>query len=280
MSACILTRTDYLAGARRRANGRRGRLPAQSRTFEPLLIGRDPRDIEQLVRVMKKHSFWRLGIIGMSAISGIEIALWDILGKFLNQPVWRLLGGKVRDRVKVYTHLGLGDMRAVYESNDVDPIAERALEVVGRGYKALKAVFIPYTHYHAPLPEVNRVAQIMQGLRKAVGDDIEIMVDFHGRPASIGAALAYIQALEPGRPMFVEEVLPPGDALAMARVAAQTKVPLACGERLVERSEFDELFRLRAIDIAQPDICHCGGLLEAKKIAAMAETACHRSCSA
>jgi galactonate dehydratase len=241
--------------------------------LEPLLIGRDPRDIEQLVRVMKKHSFWRLGIIGMSAISGVEIALWDILGKFLDQPVWRLLGGKVRDRVKVYTHLGLGDMRAVYESNQVDPIVERALEVVGRGYKALKAVFIPYTHYHAPLPEVNRVAQIMQGLRKAVGDDIEIMVDFHGRPASIGAALAYIQALEPGRPMFVEEVLPPGDAPAMARVAAQTKVPLACGERLVQRSEFDELFRLRAIDIAQPDICHCGGLLEAKKIAAMAETA-------
>ena len=241
--------------------------------LEPLLTGRDPRDIEQLVRTMKKHSFWRLGVIGMSAISGIEIALWDILGKWLNQPVWRLLGGKVRDCVKVYTHLGLGDMRAVYESNRVDPIVERALDVVGRGYKALKAVFIPYTHYHAPLPEVNRVAEIMRELRKAVGDDIEIMVDFHGRPASIGAALAYIQALEPGRPMFVEEVLQPGDAPAMARVAAQTKVPLACGERLVERSEFDELFRLRAIDIAQPDICHCGGLLEAKKIAAMAETA-------
>jgi galactonate dehydratase len=241
--------------------------------LQPLLIGRDPRDIEQLVRAMKKHSFWRLGIIGMSAVSGIEIALWDILGKFLNQPVWRLLGGKVRDRVKVYTHLGLGDMRAVYESSDVDPVVERALEVVGRGYKALKAVFIPYTHYHAPLPDVDRVARIMQGLREAVGNEVEIMVDFHGRPASIGAALAYIEALEPGRPMFVEEVLQPGDAVALARVAAQTSVPLACGERLTERSEFDELFRIRAIDIAQPDICHCGGLLEAKKIAAMAETA-------
>lgn len=241
--------------------------------LQPLLIGRDPRDIEQLVRVMKKHSFWRLGIIGMSAVSGIEIALWDILGKYLNQPVWRLLGGKVRDRVKVYTHLGLGDMRAVYESTDADPIVERALEVIGFGYRALKAVFIPYTHYHAPLPDVNRVAQIMEQLRSAVGDDIEIMVDFHGRPASIAAALAYIEALEPGHPMFVEEVLQPGDALAMARVAAQTKVSLACGERLSERSEFDELFRIRAIDIAQPDICHCGGLLEAKKIAAMAETA-------
>lgn len=241
--------------------------------LEPLLIGRDPRDIEQLVRVMKKHSFWQLGMIGMSAVSGIEIALWDILGKFLDQPVWRLLGGKVRDRVKVYTHLGLGDMRAVYESSDVDPVVERSLEVLGRGYKALKAVFIPYTHYHAPLPDVDRVARIMQELRRAVGNEVEIMVDFHGRPASIGAALAYIEALEPGRPMFVEEVLQPGDIPALARIAAQTTVPLACGERLTERTEFDELFRIRAIDIAQPDICHCGGLLEAKKIAAMAETA-------
>jgi galactonate dehydratase len=83
-----------------------------------LLLGRDPRDIEQAVRVLKKHSFWRLGVIGMSAVSGIEMALWDILGKLLGVPVWRLLGGKVRDKVRVYTHLGLGDMRAVYETMD------------------------------------------------------------------------------------------------------------------------------------------------------------------
>lgn len=241
--------------------------------LEPLLLGRDPRDIEHLVRVMKKHSFWRLGVIGMSAISGIEIALWDILGKSLNQPVWRLLGGKVRDRVKVYTHLGLGDMRAVYETTDVEPLVARAGHVIERGYTAFKAVFIPYTHYSAPLPEVEHVARMMEAMRKAVGDQVEIMVDFHGRPASVGAALKYIEALEDGRPMFVEEVLPPGETLALARLAARTNVPIACGERLVDRLEFDELFRTRAIDIAQPDICHCGGLLEAKKIAAMAETA-------
>lgn len=241
--------------------------------LQPLLIGQDPRNIEHLVRIMKKRSFWRLGIVGMSAVSGIEIALWDILGKSLNQPVWRLLGGKVRDRVKVYTHLGLGDMRAVYETNDVEAFAERAREVVERGYIALKAVLIPYTHYHAPLPDVDRVARMMEAMRKAVGCEVEIMVDFHGRPASAGAALKYIEALQPGRPMFVEEVLPPGDNLALARVAALTTVPLATGERLADRVEFDELFRTRAIDIAQPDICHCGGLLEAKKIAAMAETA-------
>lgn len=239
----------------------------------PLVLGRDPRDIEHLVRTMKKHSFWRLGVIGMSAISGIEIALWDIWGKYLHQPVWRLLGGKVRDQVKVYTHLGLGDMRAVYESMELEPLVERAAAVVEKGYRALKAVFIPYTHYNAALPDVDRVARLMEMLRRTVGPEVEIMVDFHGRPASAGAALAYIEAVAAGRPMFVEEVLPPGENLALTQVASKTNVPIAGGERLVDRLEFDELFRTRAIDIAQPDICHCGGLLEAKKIAAMAETA-------
>lgn len=239
----------------------------------PLIIGRDPRDIEQIVRILKKHSFWRLGVIGMSAISGIEIALWDIMGKWLGQPVWRLLGGKVRDKVKVYTHLGLGDMRAVYETLELEPLIERASTIVERGYHAFKAVFIPYTHYTALLPEVDKVARLMEELRKTVGPSVEIMVDFHGRPASAAAALAYIDAVAPGRPMFVEEVLPPGETRALAQVAAKTRVPIACGERLVDRAEFDDLFRTRAIDIAQPDICHCGGLWEAKKIAAMAEAA-------
>lgn len=237
----------------------------------PLLIGRDPRDIEQAVRAMKKQSFWRLGVIGMSAVSGIEVALWDILGKHLNVPVWRLLGGKVRDRVKVYTHLGLGDMRAVYETLDAAPLVERAHEVVAKGYRAFKAVFIPYSHYHAPLPDVDKVARMMQALRGAVGNEVEIMVDFHGRPASASAALAYIEVLAPYRPMFVEEVLPPGETAALAVVAARTSVPIATGERLVDRAEFDVLFRSGAVSIAQPDICHCGGLMEAKKIAAMAE---------
>lgn len=237
----------------------------------PLLIGRDPRDIEQAVRVLRKHSFWRLGVIGMSAISGIEVALWDILGKSLGVPVWRLLGGKVRDKVRVYTHLGLGDMRAVYETLDAAPLVARAQEVTAKGYRAFKAVFIPYTHYHAPLQEVDKVARMMAALREAVGPDVEVMVDFHGRPASAAAALAYIDALAPARPMFVEEPVPPGELASLRAVAERTKVPLATGERLVDRAEFNDLLQARAIDIVQPDICHCGGLLEAKKIAAMAE---------
>jgi galactonate dehydratase len=239
----------------------------------PLIIGRDPRDIELLVRIMKKQSFWRLGVIGMSAISGIEIALWDLFGKYLNQPVWRLLGGKVRDRVKVYTHLGLGDMSAVYETLELEPLVARASEVVAHGYQAFKAVFVPYTGYSASVADVDKVARLMEALRATVGDQVEIMVDFHGRPASAGAALAYIDAVAPGRPMFVEEVLPPGETLALAQLNAKSRVPIATGERLVDRLEFEPLFNLRAIDIAQPDICHVGGLLEAKKIAAMADTA-------
>ncbi|EAR51866.1 2-oxo-3-deoxygalactonate 6-phosphate aldolase and galactonatedehydratase [Oceanicola granulosus HTCC2516] len=239
----------------------------------PLLIGRDPRDIEQALRAMLRQSFWRLGAIGMSAISGIELALWDIAGKARGEPVWRLLGGKVRDRVGVYTHLGMGDMKAVYESADGGTLIERAEEVVAKGYRAMKVLIVPYTHYHAPQAELARVTRQAEALRAAVGDDIEIMVDFHGRPASASAALAYVEALAPMRPMFVEEPVRPDDFAGLAWIANRTSTPLATGERLVERSEFAALLAAGGVAIVQPDICHCGGLLEAKRIAAMAETA-------
>jgi galactonate dehydratase len=237
----------------------------------PLLIGRDPRDIEQAVRVMTKHSFWRLGSIGMSAISGIEIALWDIFGKELGLPVWRLLGGKVRDKVAVYTHLGLGDMRAVYETTETGSLVDRAMRVVEMGYTAFKAVIIPYSHFHAPLRDVDKVARMMADLRAAVGDGIEIMIDFHGRPPSASVAQPYIEAMEPGRPMFIEEPVPPGDVKGLVALSARTSIAIATGERLTERSEFVAVIEARAVSILQPDICHCGGLLEAKKIAAMAD---------
>jgi galactonate dehydratase len=241
--------------------------------LEPLLIGRDPRDIEQNLRVLLKHSFWRLGVIGNTAISGIEMALWDIWGKELNVPVWRLLGGKTHDRIKIYTHLGFGDMTSVYETMDHSAVVERGLEVIEKGYRALKVVFIPYTHFTASPKQQDHVGGMMRKLREAVGDDIEIMIDFHGRPASTSAALQYIEALAPSRPLFVEEPIQPGDAPGMKQIIDKSPVPIAAGERLVDRREFDDLFRLRAINIAQPDLCHVGGFTEARKIAAMADTA-------
>ncbi len=238
----------------------------------PFVLGQDPRDIRRLVRIMIKHGFWPPGVIGRSAISGIEIALWDILGKSLGQPVWRLLGGAARDRVRVYTHLGLGEMRAVYETTGAAELAARAHAVVARGYRAVKVVIVPYTHYTASPTQIGHVGTMMKGLRDAVGEEVEIMVDFHGRPASVSAALAYIEALVPYRPMFVEEPVQPGDPQAMAAVALRSPCPIAAGERLVDPREFAALFDRRAIHIAQPDLCHCGGFSEAGKIAAMAET--------
>jgi galactonate dehydratase len=239
----------------------------------PLLIGRDPRDIAQAVRVMRKHGFWRMGVIGSSAISGIEIALWDILAKSLGVPVWRLLGGRTRDRVRVYTHLGFGEMSAVYETTDPGPLVERAHAVVEAGYRAVKVVFIPYTHYTAGAREVGHVATLMGALREAVGPEVEIMIDFHGRPASASAAVQYIRALEPFRPFFVEEPVPPGDALLMKTVADKVACPIATGERLIDVESFEPLFALRAINIAQPDLCHCGGFTEGRRIASAAEAA-------
>lgn len=241
--------------------------------LEPLLVGTDPRDIEQAVRRMHKHGFWKMGVIGATAISAIEVALWDILGKELGVPVWRLLGGKVRERVPVYTHLGLGDMRAVYETMDPEALADRGCEVVAQGYRALKVVFIPYTHMLASTRAIDHCARLMQALREAVGPEVEIMIDFHGRPGSTAAALDYIRAIAPGRPLFVEEPIQPGDAAAMREVTERSGVAIATGERLIGRAEFAPHVTQRAMHVAQPDIAHTGGLAETKKIAAMCETA-------
>ena len=239
----------------------------------PLLIGADPRDIEQCFQVMTKHSFWRMGVIGMSAISGIEIALWDILGKALGQPVWRLLGGKCRDYLHTYTHLGMGDMGSVYETSTSGDLAERGRAVIEAGYDAVKVVCIPYSHYTSPNRDIDAVAGMMAGLRDAVGPDVEIMVDFHGRPASTALARDYINAVAAARPLFVEEPVPPEDMVGMAHLTATSPVTIAGGERLIGRRDFAQAIAVRAFHIAQPDICHAGGLWETKKIAAMAESA-------
>jgi galactonate dehydratase len=239
----------------------------------PLLIGQDPRDIEQCQQILTRHGFWRLGVVGMSAVSGIELALWDILGKSLGVPVWRLLGGKVRDHLRTYTHLGLGDMKAVYESDTAASIVERGRIVAQAGYDAVKVVCVPYTHYVADNRNVDKVGQILADLRDALGAGIDIMVDFHGRPASVNAAMDYIRAVAPSRLLFVEEPVPPENAVGLAEITARSPVPIASGERLVGRREFEPALRARAFHIGQPDICHTGGLLETKKIAAMAETA-------
>ena len=241
--------------------------------LKPLLIGKDPRDIEQIIRVLNKHSYYRLGIIGATAISGVEHALWDIFGKSVGLPVWRLLGGKTRESVRVYTHLGLGDMKSVYETFDEGALREKALAVVEKGYDALKVVFIPYSHFSVSIPARKSVGQLMRVLRDAVGDGVDIMIDFHGRPASIAAALQFIEELAPYNPMFCEEPVIPGDTEAMRLVTERAGCPIATGERLVGFKEFEPLFATKACHIIQPDLNHTGGILEGKRIAAAAEQA-------
>jgi galactonate dehydratase len=241
--------------------------------LEPLLIGKDPRDIEQIVRILNKHSYYKLGIIGATAISGIEHALWDIFGKSVGLPVWRLLGGQTRNEVRVYTHLGLGDMRSVYETFDEGALRDKALAVVEKGYDALKVVFIPYSHYSVDIPSRRHVGRLMKVLREAVGESVDIMVDFHGRPATVAGALQYIEELAPYRPMFCEEPVQPGDTQALRMVTERADCPIASGERLVGYKEFEPLFEQKALHIIQPDLNHTGGILEGKKIAAAAEQA-------
>jgi galactonate dehydratase len=241
--------------------------------FVPMLIGEDPTRIEHLYQKLYRQSFWRVGVIGLSAISAIEQACWDIFGKSLGQPVYRLLGGAVRDKVRMYTHLGGGDMRAVYESQlAADPrvFVDRALEVVARGYNAVKVLITPPTESLNSIAAYRYSERMMAALRDAVGESVDIMVDCHGRH-SLGNALEFCRVLAPFRPYFVEEPVPPENVDVMAEVRRMSPVPIATGERLVTRYEFREIFEKQACHVIQPDLCHCGGLWEAKKIAAMAE---------
>lgn len=241
--------------------------------FEPMVVGEDPRNIEHLYQKMYRQSFWRVGVIGLSAISAIEQACWDILGKSLHQPVYKLLGGQVREKVRMYTHLGGGDMRAVYESQlSADPkvFVDRALEVVAKGYTAVKVLITPPTEPLNSIAAYRYAEKMMEAMRLAVGDDVDIMIDCHGRH-SLGNAIEFCRVLAPYRPYFIEEPVPPDNIDVLAEVRKASPVPIATGERLVTRYQFREVFEKQACHVIQPDLCHCGGLWEAKKIAAMAE---------
>lgn len=239
--------------------------------LKPMLVGRDPTRIEFLWQIMYRHSFWRLGIIGTTAMSAIEQACWDILGKELGVPVYRLLGGRVRDRVRMYTHLGMGEMKAVYETVEAGPLIDRAHAVIEKGYRALKVVIVPYSQPLTGLPAVKHFAAMMEKLREAVGPEIDIMIDFHGRTTT-GQAIEYIRAVEEYHPLFCEEPVPPENPDALLEVRRSVRVPIATGERLATRWEFRRVCELQACHVLQPDLSHCGGLLEARKIASMGET--------
>lgn len=224
------------------------------------LIGRNPFEIERLWQEMHR-SFFRGGPINGTIISGLEMALWDIKGKALNLPVYELLGGAARDRIRVYSWIG-GDRPS--------DVAEQAQERVDKGFTAIKMNATSELHYIDSYNKVQAVVDRVASIRDQVGDQLEIGIDFHGRVhRPMAKVLAH--ALEPYHPMFLEEVVLPENWESFDDIAREVSVPLATGERLYTRWNFKNLFRQGAIDIVQPDVALCGGILETRKIAAMAE---------
>ncbi|MCM3885593.1 mandelate racemase/muconate lactonizing enzyme family protein [Frankia sp. R82] len=229
------------------------------------VLGSDPFDIESLVARMKRGDYGRAGEIVMSGIACVEMACWDIVGKALGQPVWRLLGGKVRDRIKAYANGWYTVERTPQEFHAA------ARRVVEQGYRALK--FDPFGPGWAELEPAERRRSIglVEAVRDAVGPDVEILVEMHGR-FSPHEAIRIATALVPFEPSWVEEPVPPENLRALAKAAAGIALPVATGERIHDRIEYRELFDLGAADIIQPDIGHLGGIAETRKLAATAET--------
>ncbi|MBP1934299.1 galactonate dehydratase [Ammoniphilus resinae] len=239
--------------------------------LKPFILGLDPTNIEHLYQVMVRHPFFRAGAVGYSAISGIEMACWDIYGKAVNLPVYKLLGGKVRDKIRMYDHLGGGQMDSLYNSiGDCDAMVEKALQSVAEGYSAIKVLVVPKTNWLDGKKVLNHAVTLMSAIREAVGDEVDIMIDLHGRTTP-EMAIQYAKELSPFRPFFFEEPCLPENVEGMVKVSQSIDIPVATGERLVSRFQFRELLEKNACAIIQPDICHCGGLWEARKIAAMAE---------
>ncbi|HAP3654835.1 TPA: galactonate dehydratase [Enterococcus faecalis] len=224
------------------------------------LIGRNPFEIERLFQEMHR-SFFRGGPINGTIVSGLEMALWDIKGKAFNVPVYELLGGAARDKIKVYSWIG-GDRPS--------EVAEQAQDRFDRGFTAVKMNATEELHYIDSYQKVDEVVERVASIRERFGDAMDIGVDFHGRVHK-PMAKVLAKALEPFHPMFLEEVVLPENEEHFKEVADSVAVPLATGERLYTRWQFKNLFKQGTVDIIQPDVALCGGILETRKIAAMAE---------
>ena len=231
-------------------------------------MGKDPRDIELHWSTMFRNSYWRPTFVVTSAMSGLDIAMWDILGKSLNAPVYRLLGGAVRDGMRVYHN---GWWFPAKSTDDYVWLAER--EVKEKGAKALK--YDPFWGtdvFTATEADIKKILDNISRVRKAVGDDVEIMLDCHSRMTT-NAAIRFAQAVREYNPAWFEEPLPtdasPED---LARVAASTDIPIVTGERLVTRWCFRDIVEKRAAAAINPDPCHAGGISEMKKLGELANT--------
>ncbi|MBI4306948.1 MAG: mandelate racemase/muconate lactonizing enzyme family protein, partial [Chloroflexi bacterium] len=231
--------------------------------MKPWFLGQDPSRIEWLMRRAKNTMRFPLGQVAWSALSGVEHALWDIAGKAAGVPVFKLLGGAARERVRVYHGV---------HGETPGELAEDALARMGEGYAAFKTS--PYGPGWTEKPwryVVRHSAERLEALRKAIGDGPEIAIDVHSTLREPARAQELIEAMAPYRLLFVEEPVRPDVIESTARLRRETRVPIATGENLYGVARFGELLDIDGADILQPDVLCCGGLLEMKKIAAIAE---------
>ena len=225
------------------------------------LVGKDPSPIEDHWTVLYRGGFYRGGAIHMSALAGIDQALWDIKGKALGQPVYALLGGPVRQKMRVYSWIG-GDRP--------EKLIEGAKEARDRGFSAIKMLATEELSYLDSHAKLEAVVQRVAGLRDAMGPDFGIAVDFHGR-VHRPMAKQLAKELDPFQLMFIEEPVLSEHAEALKEIASHTSAPIALGERLYSRWDFKQILESGLVDIIQPDPSHAGGITETRKIAAMAE---------
>ncbi|MDW7969398.1 MAG: mandelate racemase/muconate lactonizing enzyme family protein [Sulfolobales archaeon] len=236
------------------------------------VLGHDPFKIEALMHRLYTydHDFRHPDLTVMSAISAIEIACWDIIGKYLGHPIYNLLGGTYNEKLKAYSYIPEGEG---WRKLTPDEVAEKSLNVIKKGFRALKLDPFPPI-YPSPrdisIEEINYARKILKSIRDTVGDDVEICVGTHGQLTTY-SAIRVAKMLEEFNPLWFEEPVPPENVDEMAIVAAHTTVPIAAGERRVTKYEFLELLQKRAARIIQMDVGRCGGILESKKIASMAE---------
>ena len=241
--------------------GRAHTVAAAVEELADYLVGKDPRHIEDHWSVLYRGGFYRGGPVLMSAIAGIDQALWDIKGKDLGRPVHELLGGPVRERIRVYSWIG-GDRPA--------DTAKAAKDAVARGFTAVKMNATEELQYVDSHAKVERVLANVQAIRDAVGPHVGIGVDFHGRVHK-PMAKVLMRELAPFRLMFIEEPVLSEYLECIPELAAISPAPIALGERLYSRYDFKRVLHTGGVDIIQPDPSHAGGITETRKIAAMAE---------
>lgn len=228
------------------------------------LVGQNPLNIEKIWHDTYRDAYWRGGAVLMSALSAVEMALWDILGKALNVPIYQFLGGKVNDKVRIYVN---GWFAGAKEPKE---FAEKAKIAVERGVTAMKWDPFGKNYMEISNAELDKALQCVAAVREAVGDQIDLLIEGHGR-FNVPTGIKIAKELEQFKPMFFEEPVPPDNLDALKEVKTKSPVAIAAGERLYTRWDYREMFDKMAADYIQPDISHAGGIMELKKISAEAE---------